>query len=67
MEKRGILGLKSSKNMVLIGNKAMWGGGCIGESPRGKTGGNGRKWGEMGGNVGGRRRGRCGDMISMGW
>ena len=33
-------GLKRSKNMVLIGNKAM--GGCIGESSQGKMGENGK-------------------------
>ena len=50
MEKWGTWGLKRPKNMVLIGNKAMGGGGGIGESSRGKMGRNGGKWGKMGGN-----------------
>ena len=40
MEKWEILGLKRSKNMVLIGNKAM-GGGALAKAPK-------EKWGEMG-------------------
>ena len=40
MEKWGILGLKRSKKMVLIGNKAVCGGGgCIGEASDEKWGG----------------------------
>ena len=42
MEKRGILGLKRPKNMVLIGNKAMGGGGALVKASKEKWG----KWGK---------------------
>ena len=35
-------------------------GGALVKAPEGK-------WGGMGGELGGQQRGRCGDMISMGW
>ena len=41
MEQWGILGLKRSKNMVLIGNKARGGGGALVKAPE-------EKWGEIG-------------------
>ena len=44
MEKWGIWGLKRSKNMILIGNKAMGGGLRWRKLPR-KNGG---RWGKMG-------------------
>ena len=43
MEKGGNLSLKCSKNIVLVGNRAQEGD-YIGESFRGKMGGNGGKW-----------------------
>ena len=53
MEKWGIWGLKRSKSMVLIGNKAM-GGFSLVKAPEekwgemGKLGENGKKWGANG-------------------
>ena len=58
METWGILGLKSSKNMVLIGTKAMGGGGALAKAPKekwgemGENGGKWGKWGKVGGNGG---------------
>ena len=45
-KKWGILGLKRSKNMVLIGNKAMEGGALV-KAPEGKWGGNGGEMGKL--------------------
>ena len=52
VEKWEIYGLKRPKIKVSVGNKAV-GGGRIGESSRGKmggNGGNGEQWGKMGEN-----------------